>query len=490
MTVRHRHPRLWAGIREGKVRVWLATQVARRCARAELDAGRARWVDEQTTPYLSTLPPKRFLDLVEAKIIEADPSAATERARARALARFVHAGRTDEDGLRTIVARASAGDVTYLVAVLDRIAGILAEAGDPRPAEVLRADALRILSNPARALALLVRADLDRADSDREPAHELSDDALFPSGTAGWMQDASGEWLPGAPGVDDLPERQLTEDDLALLAAAGATVGAAVGSAPAGSGPGEAGPAILHALLGALAGFDARRLEPLVVLHVHLSEAVLASGRGVARVEELGPVVLTEVRDWLMQPYGPDRTCPRIQLRPVLDAGAVRPVDRYEWPAPMRELAAVRTPYEVFPWGTLSSRKADDDHAAPYRSPDGGGPRGQTRLDNNAKLSRFHHRLKTNGGWTLRHPEPGASLWRTPHGHWFRLDDAGSQHLGRDAELDARWLEHPEAAAVTGPTTPAGPTPARPTPGATAPRCRRPSRPRCPGPRRPAPGRS
>ena len=449
VTVRHRHPRLWAGIREGTVRVWLASQVARRCARAELAAGAAREVDEQTTPYVTTLPPQRFLDLVDAKIVEADPEAAQERARARALARFVHAGRTDEDGLRTIVARASAGDVTYLVAVLDRLAGILAAQGDPRPTDVLRADALRILGNPARALALLTEADLEQADPETEPADELYDEALFPGGSAGWMRDAAGLALPGVPGEDDLPERPLSDDDLVQLTAAGATWGGPVGPAPLASSRPQGQPdrALLRALLDALATFDARRLEPLVVLHVHLAEAALGSGHGVARVEQLGPVVLSEVRDWLVQPFSPDRTSPRIQLRPVLDVDAVRPVDRYEWPAATSELAAARTPYEVFPHGTLASRKADDDHVQPFVPPDRGGPPGQTGLANNAKLSRFHHRLKTNGGWTLRHPEPGVYLWRTPHGHWFRVDGAGTHHHGRDPAMDARWLERDEQAA-------------------------------------------
>ena len=42
VTVRHRHPLLWAGIRQGTVPVWLARQVARRCARADLPAGPTR----------------------------------------------------------------------------------------------------------------------------------------------------------------------------------------------------------------------------------------------------------------------------------------------------------------------------------------------------------------------------------------------------------------------------------------------------------------
>jgi hypothetical protein len=40
---------------------------ARACVRAGLDQDRAGWVDAQTTPYVTTLPPGRFLALVEAR---------------------------------------------------------------------------------------------------------------------------------------------------------------------------------------------------------------------------------------------------------------------------------------------------------------------------------------------------------------------------------------------------------------------------------------
>ena len=146
------------------------------------------------------------------------------------------------------MARASAGDVTYLVAVLDRLAGILVEHGDPRPVEVLRAEALRILGNPARALALLVGAELDAADPTRESATELSEEALFPSGSAGWMRDAAGDALPGAPRVEHLPERPLTDADLARLTAAGATVAPTVGEPVEPAAPG-ADAALLRSVL-------------------------------------------------------------------------------------------------------------------------------------------------------------------------------------------------------------------------------------------------
>jgi hypothetical protein len=31
-----------------------------------------------------------------------------------------------------------------------------------------------------------------------------------------------------------------------------------------------------------------------------------------------------------------------------------------------------------------------------------------------------------------RQPIPGVHYWRTPHGHWARVDHRGTQTLGRD----------------------------------------------------------
>jgi hypothetical protein len=56
----------------------------------------------------------------------------------------------------------------------------------------------------------------------------------------------------------------------------------------------------------------------------------------------------------------------------------------------------------VFPYCTNRARY-DLDHIEPYRDPDhpdDSGPPGQTSNRNLAKLCRYHHRVKTHGGWT------------------------------------------------------------------------------------------
>ena len=82
LNLRHRHPVLWRLVCEAKVWGWAARKVARRCAAVDLSLEQARWVDGQVADYVATLPWGQVADLVEAKIIEADPAAAAARARA------------------------------------------------------------------------------------------------------------------------------------------------------------------------------------------------------------------------------------------------------------------------------------------------------------------------------------------------------------------------------------------------------------------------
>ncbi len=371
VNVRFRHPRLWAGVLAGRVRVWQAREVARTCAAAGLDLARTGWVDEVTTPYLASLPWARFEAFLQAKVIEADPAAAEQRARAAALARFVRTGQSSEYGLRTIVARAEAGDVVFFTAMVDRVAAVLAEEGDTDPVDVRRSKAIGILARPAGALLLLQRsAERDTQDADAQA--EQGDATPFLR-----------------PPVD-------------------------------------------------LSKVDPKRLLPTATLYVHVSAESLRSGQGVARLEGVGPITLEQVRRFLGH----------TNVRPVqvIDVAGQVPVDGYEAPARMREALHLRSPACAFPWATHVSRRKDADHVEPYRPRSRGGPPGQTSMANLAWVSRFPHRLKTHGRWRLSQPAPGVCLWRSPHGYWFRVDQAGTHALGRDAPVSP--LEQKLAALV------------------------------------------
>jgi hypothetical protein len=162
---------------------------------------------------------------------------------------------------------------------------------------------------------------------------------------------------------------------------------------------------------------DRRPRRPSAVLHVHLHQAALDAGVGVARVEELGPLLLDQVTRLLAHT--------NVTLRPVLDLAAAVAVDAYEHPTSVRDRTAVLVPADVFPHSTSLTRRVDLDHAVPY---DPGGPPGQTGDHNAAPLTRRHHRAKTHLGYTVEQLDRATYLWTTPHGLQRVVDHTGT-HL-------------------------------------------------------------
>ncbi len=157
LDLRHRHPRLWALLAAGEGRVWKARKVAKMTRAAGLTREQAQTVDSATARFVDSLPWASFERLVTAEIIAVDPAAAEQRRRARELEQFVSAGQSDEHGLKTLIARAEAGEVIVFIAMCDRLAQILALEGDTSPVGARRARAIGILAQPAKALALLQR---------------------------------------------------------------------------------------------------------------------------------------------------------------------------------------------------------------------------------------------------------------------------------------------------------------------------------------------
>ncbi len=455
LNLRHRHPAMWATlgrslagnmmVGEGLPRVWQARTISRMCAETGLDLEQARWVDAVTTPYVASLPWSRFVTLVEAKIIEADPEAAEERRRAAAMERFVRTGQSSEYGLKLLVAKATAGDVIFFVAMVDRLAQILALRGDSDPVDVRRSKAIGILATPARALRML-----------EETEEEVADDARAepPAGeTPGWPGEGasrgaeSSDGEQGTPDVSDVvSERdvhpsQNDADDPRPCPDCGGDPVSSTGSATPFTRP---------------ASIDPRRLLPNATLYIHLSEESLRSAidgggppsTGVARFEGIGPITLEQAREFLRHT--------NVRVVPVLDVADQAPVDGYEVPDRIREALHLRNPACISPWGTNLSRRKDMEHVRPYLPAAEGGPPGQTGMENLGPLSRFPHRVKTHGRWRLRQPEPGVFEWRSPHGYRFRVDHDGTHALGleRTRDMDAPtpmmpapvtcWDEHGE----------------------------------------------
>ena len=155
---------------------------------------------------------------------------------------------------------------------------------------------------------------------------------------------------------------------------------------------------------------DPDKLLPRADLVVHLTDDHLATGHGVARAENIGPILTS----WLTQLLGHRR----IRVRPVLAPDQLHPVDAYEVPRSMREWVHLRNPVEPFP-GSLraSNRGSDIDHTIPYQP----GTPGQTRPGNLAPLSRTVHRAKTHAGWKVTQIAPGILHWTSPLGQQWLI---------------------------------------------------------------------
>ena len=237
VDLRHRLPATWSRVAALEAEVWVARKVA--AMTRDLSVAGAALVDAAVADAITGQAPSRVLELAAAKVIEADRAAHQARLEAERRRKFVALSRTDQHGLRHLIARVEAGDAAWLDAMVDRVAEILLARPELRPttpAEIgkdeARALGLGWLARPAELLALLLEhAEADESESAGEPSRAL------------------------AP----------TERSLALLRST-----------------------------------DLARLRPRATLYVHLHQAALAGECvGVARVEGIGPVASAQVRDLL-----------------------------------------------------------------------------------------------------------------------------------------------------------------------------------------------
>jgi hypothetical protein len=375
LDLRHRLPLTWRRCTAGEAEPWVARKVARLSRHLPLacvhvvDVAVARMIDREA--------PGRVLAVAEAKVIEADPALHDERVEAERRRRYVGFSRTDEHGLRTLIARLEAGDAAWIQATLTRVVEIIAPRHDDLGADELRAHALAYLARPAELLALLTRAELDTQQAAQAAAEN----------------DHPDETGPAEP--DDEPD------------------------GPAGPSRATAFPADL---LEALKQIDLTPLAPKTVLYVHLHQAALDGVPAVARVEGLGPASLAQLRDLIAGT--------RLTVTPVIDLNDRIRLTAYEHPEALKERVYLTTGGDYWPHSTSTSRHVDYDHPTPY---DDTGPpdrsRGQTGTHNSGPLGRRHHRWKTHAGYRARQSGQGRYAWLTPHGLGYLVDHRGTHQI-------------------------------------------------------------
>jgi antitoxin (DNA-binding transcriptional repressor) of toxin-antitoxin stability system len=238
LDLMYRLPETWAVCKAGKAEVGVARRVAK--LSRHLPADRVGLVDRAVARIIATESGGRVLAVAEAKIIEADPVLHQERVEAERRRRYVSSSRTDEFGMRTVIARVEAGDAVWVEAIVARVAQIIAPQHPEASVDELRSIAFGWLARPAELLTRLLEH--------RDPQDELD---------------------------LDIEQEEIVDR----------------GESRATAFPAE--------LLDALRGVDLTPLAPKAILYVHLHEAALQGAGGVARVEGLGPMTLASLQTLL-----------------------------------------------------------------------------------------------------------------------------------------------------------------------------------------------
>ena len=298
LDLRYRLPRLWDRVRTGGVRAWQARKVAEATRALSWEA--ASNLDHALSDYVGMMPWPRFRKILAAAVLDADPGLAAERAERARSSQDVYSFDSD-DGLKTIVAKATSGDAVWFLATVNRIADILAARGDTDPVGARRARAVGILARPAEALQLLIEHQHDH-DAEAPPDH--------PHGAPqGEPTDEPAE--AGEP-TDEPVE---ADDHLSL----------SMQPPP---------------------GFDAKAARPRVVLHFHLTDEAVRHGNGLVRPEHGEPLTVNQLIEFLAQ------TGCQIRVQPVLDPAATAPIDGYEVSPRLRAAVRYWQVADVFPFGT------------------------------------------------------------------------------------------------------------------------------------------
>ncbi|MFC0625683.1 DUF222 domain-containing protein [Kribbella deserti] len=472
LGLRHRLPRVWARVLAGQAEPWRACRIARASVALSLEA--AGLVDRAVEKIIDRVGPERLKRIVEAALWQADPERAQRNAEERARARGVWVGRADYSGTNTLFIKAATGDVVRLDATITALADALKVLGDTDSLDQRRAKVTGWLADPEAALQLLEAARLlvestpapaptpSRAEASRQaparpgavfgergewdqsfvpnfattdlqeppedpppnPIDDQPDEPGEPAGQSGRAAGFHGEATD--PANSSLAERLASIKANARRAArsrAEFTNGNAADPTPPATQAGHANPTSPSAD-GRAAGRSSSRRGRFDLgagsrtINIHLTDLTLATGDGVVRSEEIGPMLLTQVRELL----GHDR----VVVRPIIDLREKVSVDKYEIPNRIRERVVLRDLYCTFPWCTRrATRSLDLDHVIPY---DKDGPPGQTSTENLTPRCRYHHRVRTHGGWTCTRLSTGTYEWTSPNGLRLIVDHTGT-HL-------------------------------------------------------------
>ena len=153
LDLQHRLPLVWARVASLDAEAWVARKVASMSRAVPLAV--VEVVDRAVAAIIGTESPTRVLAVAQAKIIEADPAGAAEKAEAERRRRYVTLSQADEHGLRHVIARVTAGDAHWVDVMVDRVADVLVRDHPDLSRDELRSIAFGWLARPDDLLQLL-----------------------------------------------------------------------------------------------------------------------------------------------------------------------------------------------------------------------------------------------------------------------------------------------------------------------------------------------
>jgi hypothetical protein len=369
LDLAHRLPRLWTLVRSLQVPVRLAREAAR--VSRDLDLVAAGHADRLLAWQPRRLNPHRIGVLVHEARLYADPDRAiADHDEALAARRVEVHHEQGAPGVSEVFMSLDTADAIAFDQTVSTMATTMKALGHHGDLGVRRAHAVGLLADPQQALDLLAAADVADPDRDVDPDRDesvcVAEEAVYATPNPFRRSDHSA-------GKPDRTQNRSGEVRL-----------------------------VLHLTDRDLLA-DPHGVDP----------------RGVARSDELGPMLLGRLQAWLL-------TAGKVTIQPVLDldpaTSQMAPVDQHDPPAPMAAAVRLRDATCVFPGCTRPSERADLDHIAEYVPLDDGGPPGQTHPANLAPLCRRHHRAKTFGAFTYHRRPDGAYEWTTPTGRRIVTD--------------------------------------------------------------------
>ena len=332
-------------------------------------------VDQAVARMIGTESVWRTLQVAEAKIVEAAPAVHEEKAEAAEQSRFVAVGQSDEDGMRMVVGKVTAADGAGIDAMLEAIAAHILTTHPDTTADERRSIALGYFGRLGQLLLLL----LTGIDPDAHPDAEGGDPVL-----------ARALAIP-AEALDLLRDPKV-----------------------------------------------AARLAPQATLYVHLHEHTLLTGDGVARVEGLGAMTLSQLQVLLAGHH--------VTVKPVIDLADRVRTTAYEHPEALKERVFLTAGGDYWPYASSLGRTVEFDHCTTFIHDPPPDLPDQTGNHNSGPLGKRHHRWKTHAGYEAKQCGADRYVWRTPHGLTYLKDHRGTRpidpaharlifDIGEDVEL-------------------------------------------------------